>query len=164
MLKKLIIVVSVFLFGCSNMGFDTVASISLKNFDKQEFAFYQNFSIKSDGVYTVSIRFYEEKNDETGMGLMSMLGFHFDETRSFNDYGVPIYTYFEIKNSHELKIYENTKNYPTTFAVGDGRVAYLGKVYLKEGHYKILFYVRQKNKIFAKTRAQLNIGNVSIGK
>ena len=164
MLKNLWVIIFLVLFGCSNRGFDTVTSFKLTQFDKKEVALEQKISIEEDGVYTVSIRFYEQKNDETGMGLMSMLGFHLDGINSLVDSGVPIDTYFEIIDSNGSKISQNVKSRPTTFAVGDGRVAYLGKAYLKTGNYKMLFYVRQKNPIFAKTSAVLNIGNVPLGK
>ena len=125
MLKNLWVIIFLVLFGCSNKGFDTVTSIKLTNFDKKEVALEQKISIEEDGVYTVSIRFYEQKNDETGEGLMSMLGFHFDEISSSVDSGVPIDTYFEIIDSNGSKISQNVKIRPTTFAVGDGRVLYL---------------------------------------
>ena len=62
------------LFGCSNKGISSVTSVNLNNFDKKEVALYKEFSIKEDAVYTISIGFYAQENDETQMDLMSLLG------------------------------------------------------------------------------------------
>ena len=164
MLKNFWILIFLVLFGCSNKGYDTVASIKLKNFDKKELSFYQKFSIESDGWYTISIIFHELKNDETNWRLMSLLGFSIGEDKVYIDSGAPIYTYLEIIDSDGVKIYESSKNNPTTYASGYGRAATLGKASLKKGRYKINFYARQKNPIFGITNAELTIGDLPIGK
>ena len=164
MLKNLWILIFVVLFGCSNKGLDTVTSIKLTNFDKKEGALQQKFTIKDDGVYTASLRFFRPKDDGDDWEFMTWLGYSIREDGLYIDSGVPIYTYFEIIDSDGAKVFENTKNHPTSDAVSYGRYAFLGKAYLKKGKYKIIFYYRQKNLLFAATRAELNIGNVPLGK
>ena len=163
-MKKLWVLLFLVLFGCSDIGFDTVTSINLNKFDKKEVAFYQMFSIKSDGVYTVSIRFFRPKDDGDDWEFMTWLGYSVREDGLYIDSGVPIYTYFELINQHGEKIFKSVKNNPTTNAISYGRIAVLEKAYLKTGNYKIMFYARQKNPIFAATNAQLNIGNAPLGK
>ena len=164
MLKKLWMIIFLVLFGCSNKGISSVTSVNLNNFDKKEVAFYKKFSIKEDAVYTISIGFYAQENDETQMGLMSLLGFYRDKDKILMDAGTPIYTYFKITDSDGKKIAETAKKNPTTTPISYGRVAFIGRTYIKKGDYKIMFYAKQEHLIFAKTNATLNIGNVPLGK
>lgn len=164
MSRRLWPLIFLFLFGCSNKGISSVTSVNLTNFDKRELAFYKKFSIEHDAVYTVSILFYAQENDETQWELMKLLGFYRDKNKVPVDSGAPIYTNFKIIDSDGRKVSEGTKKHPTTNPISYGRVAFIGRTYLKKGNYNIVFYAKQEHLIFSKTNATLNIGNVPLGK
>lgn len=134
---------------------------NLQDFNQKSVKIQKDFCIEN-GEYAITIMFYPEKNDPKTINLGRTLGLG---SNPGEDHGVPINGIIEISNNTNEVVTKKTFANPESISTYKGRHAFLiEKHYLKKGCYKIKIDLHQKNIIFPKTKAQLNVENAYLGK